>query len=103
MQLLPMCTYLFSSVDDVLGERKSASAWTADDRVMPRWCMRHLHSTELQERLAKHHTAHQQLPVGTNSSCTGEATKSAGIESSFYISMLAAVGLVGNVARYGNV
>ena len=54
-------SYLFPTVHDVLGEGESATAGTADDGVVPGRCVRHLHGTELEERLTQHHPTQQQL------------------------------------------
>ena len=58
--------HLFSSVYDVLWEGESARAGPADDGMMTRRCVRHLHRAELQERLPQDNTTQQQLPANNN-------------------------------------
>lgn len=54
--------YLLSSVDDVLGEGEAVDAGPPRHRVVARWGVGHLHSTELKEGLPEGYAAEQQLP-----------------------------------------
>lgn len=53
--------YLFSSVDDVLGEGEAINAGSARHRVVAWWRVGHLHGAELKEGFAESYAAEQQL------------------------------------------
>lgn len=53
---------LFSSVDDVLGQREAVNAWPAGNRVVARGGVSHLHGAKLQEGFTQSHPAEQQVP-----------------------------------------
>ena len=90
-QGLTQCTgggpYLFTPVDDVLGETESAGTGSADHAVVTGRRVCHLHRGKLQERLAQRGAAHEQLPANA----TGHTHTSAAILS-HGVKMLAEVG-----------